>query len=111
MKQQTKNAGLKKIHFYDTWMIISFISLALFFVVDAFWDGEYNLLILLWILFGISTFVSFSVINLGMLYNAWKNKKWIWLIVFAIFFFLAGGFYIMPLFYFFKMRKEFKKRR
>lgn len=104
-----KEESLKKLSFYDNWFKSLSISFILFFLGIFFIEVETGILFWIWILSIFAFMISLGVITWGMIYHMVKGKYWVWLILTIVFIFITGGFLIAIIFYFVKMRGNFKK--
>ncbi len=112
MKQETKNKeSLDKIKFYDNTFKILAAFILIFFVSLFLADIESGSGFFFWILM-FSSFpllISIGIINWGMIYHQFKGKRTLWLSFTIISFFFGITPVALMIFYWVKMRKEFKK--
>lgn len=105
-----KEAGLKKVKFYDKLFIMLGVSMVVFylllFFVDVMNDDTVEIMFLLPAVLAVG---AIGMINFGMLYHEFKSKRWIWLIFTIVLFFFGIAPLVLMSFYWFSMRWEFKK--
>jgi len=103
--------GLKKLKFYDNCFKVLGVSFIAFVLGIMLFSYTSNLILALLILlpFGLAMFISLVIITWGMIYHEYKRKEYGWFLLTLVAFFFIGGFIISIIFYFVKMRDEFKK--
>ena len=109
MEKKTKKQALEKIKFYDLYFKILGTSLFILFVV-YFIDGYSSPLTeTISIISAVTMTTCMVIINWGMLYHQIKSGSYGWLLPTGILFFIGAAPIVLMLFYWVKMRKEFKK--
>ena len=105
-----KKESLKKLKFWDKWFIAFGVLIILLMILSfVYFYFESDLLIIFWVILIIPLVISLGFITWGMLYHKYKNKKYLWLFIDFILFWVG----LIPIssiiFYFCWMRPKFKK--
>ncbi len=111
MSDWNKSEGLKKIKYYD----LAFLSIIILFIVSVLciflsqFDVLFDIMSLIFAGCLILALPGIGLISIGMTYHQFKTKNYIFITITIISILFGLIFINNTLFYWIKMRKEFKK--